>query len=368
IAQSVDCLGRLFQSEDIQNAEAIFKAKVLVVDDDPICTFATTAAMKRAKLEAVSSLDPVAALQMAQQDQYDIVLLDINMPGLNGFEVCEKLRLLPRYQDTPVIFVTSNSEFQNRAQAVLSGGDDLIAKPISPLELALKTIIHLVEPKAQPHSTEPKAEIEAAPVIQPVQPVAVEPARIRTPESAAPLPIRPTVADTEHERSRPLMMPTAIPRPVPPAPAIPSLQKTIPALEMSAAESPMDSNANGMEIDPPVKNRTEQVTLDKLAREVAGIMFGDERVSETSLRLTRVALDRCNVLELMRQPGGAKKHPFDRAAREISRIVFGDENVSEAHLRLIRIALEHFDVPPVVSASAEIIGRNVPRTATGLTA
>ena len=140
IAQSVDCLGRLFQSEDVQSAEAMFKARVLIVDDDPICTFATVAAMKRARLEAVSAQDPIAALELAEHEHYDIVLLDISMPGMNGFELCKKLRVLSGYQKTPVVFITSNSEFQNRAQAILSGGNDLIAKPISPLELALKII------------------------------------------------------------------------------------------------------------------------------------------------------------------------------------------------------------------------------------
>lgn len=372
IAQSVDCLGRLFQSDDVQSADSMFKAKVLVVDDDPVCTFATVAAMKRAKLEAFSTLDPVVALQMAQQDRYDIVLLDINMPGLNGFEVCEKLRQLPDYQKTPVIFVTSNSEFQNRAKAVLSGGDDLIAKPISPLELALKTIIHLVEPSvssrsAAPKIEPPKAETKVAPAIQPLAAETASIFKNRNAE-ATPLVPKPVVADDENVR--PLMsaaLRNGVPAPKPEIPAkseIPAPK--IPAPELPAPEPQMDSRTSEIKIEPPVKNRTEQITLDKLTREVAGIMFGDEKICETSLRLTRIALDRCNILEMMRQPAGAKNHPFDRAAREIARIVFGDESVSEAHLRLIRIALEHFDVPPVVNASAEVINRNVPRTATGI--
>lgn len=368
IAQSVDCLGRLFQSDDIQSVETIFKAKVLVVDDDPVCTFATVAAMKRAKLEAVSTLDPVAALKMAQQDRYDIILLDINMPGLNGFEVCEKLRLLPDYQKTPVIFVTSNSEFQNRAQAVLSGGDDLIAKPISPLELALKTIIHLIEPPApmpgRPSARNMEAKpIVAAPPVEPEPTPVFEAPKIRSAEAMVPLPSQPVENDNRNQRP-PLAaaqhnapFPPKTETPLPPRQATP---------EPSAMERPQDSRLDEKKPEPVIKNRTEQPTLDKLAREVAGIMFGDDKVCETSLRLTRIALERCNILELMRQPAGSKSQPFDRAAREIARIVFGDETVSEMHLRLLRIALEHFDVPPVVNASAEVINRNAPRTATGI--
>jgi CheY-like chemotaxis protein len=72
------------------------------------------------------------------------------MPGLTGFELCEKLRALPQHAKTPVIFVTAFNNFENRKQSVLSGGGDLIAKPVSPLELALKVTIHLLKAPPKP--------------------------------------------------------------------------------------------------------------------------------------------------------------------------------------------------------------------------
>src|SRR5208282_6801327 len=99
--------------------------------------------------EPVSVEDPTVAVQMAQATQYDIVLLDINMPGMNGFEVCETLRRMPQYKETPVVFITGNGDFQNRAQSILSGGNDLITKPSSPLELVLKTTMHLLLPQGR---------------------------------------------------------------------------------------------------------------------------------------------------------------------------------------------------------------------------
>jgi CheY-like chemotaxis protein len=364
IAQSVDCLGRLFQSDDVQSAETIFKAKVLVVDDDPVCTFATVAAMKRAKLEAVSTLDPAVALQMAQQDRYDIVLLDINMPGMNGFEVCEKIRKLPDYQKTPVIFVTSNSEFQNRAQAVLSGGDDLIAKPISPLELALKTIIHLIDPSDVARPTTPKTETKT---VVPAETVPVnEPAKLtpkikfemgRKPDAVVPL---PPPRPVENDHSRPLS-----------PPPLPSLHRNgitvattdiseprIPMPAASIVKLPHENGASKDKIEMPMKNQTESPTLDKLTNEIAGIMFGD-KVCDMSLRLTRIALDRCNILEVIQQPAdGSGKNPLDRVAREVAEIIFGDDKVSEMHLRLMRIALERYNVPAIINGSEEIAPRN----------
>lgn len=353
IAQSVDCLGRLFESDDVRSAEAIFKAKVLVVDDDPVCTFATVAAMKRAKLEAVSTLDPVAALQMAQQDRYDIVLLDINMPGLNGFEVCEKLRLLSDYKKTPVIFVTSNSEFQNRAKAVLSGGDDLIAKPISPLELALKTIIHLIDPlESKSATTTTKAEVktESAP-----------PAETKVPEIPAKL---------EMARKLEAVVPLPPPRPVennnnvrklspPPrrdevlAVKPEASESRIPMTTAPIVELPRENGVSKNKIEMPMKNQSESPTLDKLTNEIAGIMFGD-KVCEMSLRLTRIALDRCNILEVIQQPAnGSGKSAIDRVAREVAEIIFGDDKVSEIHLRLMRVALERYNVPAIINAPEE---------------
>jgi putative two-component system response regulator len=66
------------------------------------------------------------------------------MPGMGGFELCEKIRQLPNYKRTPVIFVTGHADFDNRIHSVLSGGNDLIAKPVFPIELAVKAVTHLL--------------------------------------------------------------------------------------------------------------------------------------------------------------------------------------------------------------------------------
>ncbi|MCX6892373.1 MAG: response regulator, partial [Verrucomicrobia bacterium] len=102
----------------------------------------------RAGLDARSTDDPKAALQWMQEKQYELVVLDVQMPGMNGFELCRRLRLLPGYLQTPVIYVTAYNDFENRAKSVLSGGDELISKPVFPMELAVKAITQLL--KKQP--------------------------------------------------------------------------------------------------------------------------------------------------------------------------------------------------------------------------
>ena len=153
LAQAADCLRILLNNNAVSPMEPLAGARVLSVDDDEICNDVAVSALQRSNMEADSVLDANAALTLLEKNDYDLVLLDINMPGLTGFELCEKLRALPQHEKTPVIFVTAYNNFENRKQSVLSGGGDLIAKPVSPLELALKVTIHLL--KAPPKNPAP---------------------------------------------------------------------------------------------------------------------------------------------------------------------------------------------------------------------
>src|SRR6185437_1222606 len=107
LAQAADCLRILLNNNTVSPMEPLPKAKVLSVDDDEICNDVAVSALERANMGADSTLDANTALEMLKQNNYDLVLLDINMPGLTGFELCEKLRALPQHEKTPVIFVTA---------------------------------------------------------------------------------------------------------------------------------------------------------------------------------------------------------------------------------------------------------------------
>jgi DNA-binding response OmpR family regulator len=71
------------------------------------------------------------------------VFLDVDMPGMNGFELCTKLRALPFHKKTPIVFVTSLNDFESRANSTMSGGNDFIGKPFLFIELAVKALIHV---------------------------------------------------------------------------------------------------------------------------------------------------------------------------------------------------------------------------------
>jgi CheY-like chemotaxis protein len=144
IAQAVDTLEALFKRERQGTPDVVSSTQVLAVDDDALSNRLVLAALAQAQLKATATEDPLKALEWLSQTKYDLVLLDIEMPGLDGFELCKRLRQLPGYAKTPVIYVTSHGDFESRAKGALSGGDDLIAKPVFPMELAVKSMTHLL--------------------------------------------------------------------------------------------------------------------------------------------------------------------------------------------------------------------------------
>ncbi len=149
IASAVDFLGNLFDRAAELEAGNGTMAKALVVDDDPLSNRLVAAGLQRAQIEARCTQDPLTALHWLEETPYDLVMLDIEMPSMDGFELCRQMRQLPGYQRTPVIYVTAHADFENRAKSILSGGGDLISKPVFPMELAVKAVTHLLKGQLQ---------------------------------------------------------------------------------------------------------------------------------------------------------------------------------------------------------------------------
>jgi len=144
VTTTVDFLGELIADARAGRRPEVMSREVLVVDDDPLTSHIALAGLARASLHGQTVASSVAALELLGQKQFDLVLLDIEMPRMSGFELCRKLRALPGYELTPVIYVTAHSDFDSRSRGILAGGNDLIAKPILPIELAVKAVTHLI--------------------------------------------------------------------------------------------------------------------------------------------------------------------------------------------------------------------------------
>jgi PleD family two-component response regulator len=144
IAYTLDFFRQLFIEAESGRTDMKATTRALVVDDDVVSAKALVNALRNAHLDAISLQDPAAAFTKLEQEPFGLLLLDIEMPGMDGFELCKKVRSLRQYRKTPIIFVTGHSDFESRINSVLSGGDDLISKPVFPLELAVKAVTHLL--------------------------------------------------------------------------------------------------------------------------------------------------------------------------------------------------------------------------------
>ncbi len=111
---------------------------VLVVDDDPLNLSVMHTALHSAGYMTYAANSGYQALNMTPDIKPDIVLLDIVMPGIDGFEVCRRLKADPATIDIPVIFITAHSSPDRMAEGYALGAVDYLVKPISMTELLMK--------------------------------------------------------------------------------------------------------------------------------------------------------------------------------------------------------------------------------------
>lgn len=109
--------------------------RVLLVDDDPHILRVNEAYLKKQGYQIYCARDGAAALAMAGTAELDAVVLDVDMPGLDGITVCRRLREL---RTIPVIFLSAYAKTDDRIRGLLAGGDDYLAKPYSLVELELR--------------------------------------------------------------------------------------------------------------------------------------------------------------------------------------------------------------------------------------
>jgi diguanylate cyclase (GGDEF)-like protein/PAS domain S-box-containing protein len=116
---------------------------VLVVDDYPLNLKLLCASLSRAKYEVLVAQTGESALEIAVSQQPDLILLDIRMPEMDGYEVCRRLKASPVTRDIPVIFMTALSETDNKVKGLQLGAADYITKPIHPEEAISRIKTHL---------------------------------------------------------------------------------------------------------------------------------------------------------------------------------------------------------------------------------
>ncbi len=121
-------------AEQMQEPD-LSQSRILVVDDNPQNLELLVAYLDSLECEVDTAVDGVDALEQVGKQVPDLILLDIMMPRMSGFEVCRKLKSDPQTRDIPVIMVTALNELGDIERGVESGTDDFITKPVNRLEL-----------------------------------------------------------------------------------------------------------------------------------------------------------------------------------------------------------------------------------------
>jgi CheY-like chemotaxis protein len=152
VASAVDFLGVLFERSKLSDRQEPLVSKILVVDDEAISRRAVVYALEKAQLKSVNVDNSQEALKLLTENEFDLIFLDVDMPGMTGYELCAKLRGLPHHKKTPVVFVTALNDFDNRTSSTMAGGNDFIGKPFLFIELTVKALIYVMRARLQSRS------------------------------------------------------------------------------------------------------------------------------------------------------------------------------------------------------------------------
>jgi len=116
---------------------------ILIVDDEIINIKIASVYLIREGYQVFHTTQPLKVEQHVEENYIDLILLDIDMPRKNGFEVCEDLKNNPETKDIPIIFLTAQTDIEYISRAFKAGGIDYIFKPFNPIELRIRVETHL---------------------------------------------------------------------------------------------------------------------------------------------------------------------------------------------------------------------------------
>jgi len=117
--------------------------RILIVEDEPINLGLIVETLKDCGFELLTAINSEEAISIALSLIPSLILLDIRIPGMNGFEVCKHLKSVATTKDIPIIFLTAVNKIEEKVKAFQIGGIDYITKPYEPAEVLARVILHL---------------------------------------------------------------------------------------------------------------------------------------------------------------------------------------------------------------------------------
>jgi DNA-binding response OmpR family regulator len=116
---------------------------ILIVDDDLVSLSFLVNLLEEQNYKVRVALNAKKALETVKIKAPDLILLDVNMPDMNGFDVCQRLKASEQYREIPVIFVSASHEIVDKVKGFQVGGFDYISKPFAPEEVLARVKTHL---------------------------------------------------------------------------------------------------------------------------------------------------------------------------------------------------------------------------------
>ena len=108
---------------------------ILVVDDEPYLLRSLSFVLKKEGYQVESATDGLEALEKARRLRPRLIILDLQLPKMNGFEVCRQIKDDPELRETYIILLTAKGQDEDRKQGLAAGADEYLTKPFSPKEL-----------------------------------------------------------------------------------------------------------------------------------------------------------------------------------------------------------------------------------------
>jgi len=130
------------------------RGRILIVDDDPNTLEILRRWLAREQYATVSADNGRACLETVAKEPVDVILLDVMMPGMDGLQVCERLRENPAWRSIPIVLLTAKDDIETRSRGMQLGVSEYLTKPVNKLELFARL-------EAQLHSRELERRMDA---------------------------------------------------------------------------------------------------------------------------------------------------------------------------------------------------------------
>ena len=135
VANAIDLLaGMTHQISELPALNRV-SGTALVMDDESVSRKAITLGLEKAQIRVTAVDSGDAAIRECEVSKFDLIMLDVEMPGMNGFAVCARIRTIPEHRETPILFISALDDLRSRASSKISGGNQFITKPVNFLEL-----------------------------------------------------------------------------------------------------------------------------------------------------------------------------------------------------------------------------------------